>query len=506
MYGLDMKKEKIDSYTLSSVVDYNSRTSLANNDQIKAQANGSVDSITSITQKEYDPYEHRNVEHPNTYFGAVVHIIKGSLGTGILATPRAFKTAGLAVGGVGTILIGILCTYNIRLLVSASHIICVRTKTPSLDFAESVEAIFQNGPKPVRRWSRFARVFVEIALCLTYFLGIAVIAVFISESLTKLVSFFHPPAESWHNYFMLALYILLVFLCQIRELKHMVPFSFIANVTLVTAFVITLYYMAVKIQEVDISERHLATSIGNIPSYFSTVLFAMEGVGSIMPVENTMIESKFLGRMGVLNVAMGFVVTCHTFIGFCGYFAFGEDTHAAITQNLPSDKIPRNLDLTWMSFNIEPIRSSIYQAFYCRRGLAGISPAQIAQACICSSMFFTFMLNHYVPTDILWRHLRTRLAPQKHNVAQTILRTLTVTFAMSVAAAAGHNLDSLIDLVGAVFFSILGLLVPGVVDILINWNDWGFCSWKLYKNILMILISLFALVSGSFYAIRSFAK
>ncbi|XP_074038149.1 proton-coupled amino acid transporter-like protein pathetic isoform X2 [Leptinotarsa decemlineata] len=472
MYGLDMKKEKIDSYTLSSVVDYNSRTSLANNDQIKAQANGSVDSITSITQKEYDPYEHRNVEHPNTYFGAVVHIIKGSLGTGILATPRAFKTAGLAVGGVGTILIGILCTYNIRLLVSASHIICVRTKTPSLDFAESVEAIFQNGPKPVRRWSRFARVFVEIALCLTYFLGIAVIAVFISESLTKLVSFFHPPAESWHNYFMLALYILLVFLCQIRELKHMVPFSFIANVTLVTAFVITLYYMAVKIQEVDISERHLATSIGNIPSYFSTVLFAMEGVGSIMPVENTMIESKFLGRMGVLNVAMGFVVTCHTFIGFCGYFAFGEDTHAAITQNLPSDKIP----------------------------------AQIAQACICSSMFFTFMLNHYVPTDILWRHLRTRLAPQKHNVAQTILRTLTVTFAMSVAAAAGHNLDSLIDLVGAVFFSILGLLVPGVVDILINWNDWGFCSWKLYKNILMILISLFALVSGSFYAIRSFAK
>ncbi|KAG5861905.1 hypothetical protein JTB14_026256 [Gonioctena quinquepunctata] len=290
--------------------------------------------------------------------------------------------------------------------------------------------------------------------------------------MSELVSYYHPPAESWDIYFKLALLVLLVFFCQIRELKHMVPLSFIANATLVVAFGITLYYMAERIRKVDIRERNLATSISSMPSYFSTVLFAMEGIGSIMPVENTMVESKFLGSTGVLNAAMGFVVCCHTCIGFCGYYAFGEETNAAITQNLPSDEVP----------------------------------AQVVQACISASMFFTFMLNHYVPTDIVWRRLRPRIAPEKHNLAQIVLRTSTVTCTMAVAAAAGHNLDSLIDLVGAVFFSLLGLFVPAIADILINWGDWGACGWKLYKNIALIFLSMFALISGTFYAVSGFMK
>lgn len=52
------------------------------------------------------------------YVGALIHIVKGSLGIGILSVPRAFKTAGLLMGTLGTIFVGILCTYTIHLLVS----------------------------------------------------------------------------------------------------------------------------------------------------------------------------------------------------------------------------------------------------------------------------------------------------------------------------------------------------------------------------------------------------
>jgi amino acid permease len=48
----------------------------------------------------------------------LIHLLKGSLGTGILAMPNAFFKAGLVVGFVGTILIGSLCTYCIHVLVS----------------------------------------------------------------------------------------------------------------------------------------------------------------------------------------------------------------------------------------------------------------------------------------------------------------------------------------------------------------------------------------------------
>lgn len=50
----------------------------------------------------------------------LIHILKGSLGTGILAMPNAFKNSGLLVGSIGTILIGILCTYCFLILVSLS--------------------------------------------------------------------------------------------------------------------------------------------------------------------------------------------------------------------------------------------------------------------------------------------------------------------------------------------------------------------------------------------------
>jgi len=50
--------------------------------------------------------------------GALLHLIKSSLGSGILAMPNAFKNGGLIFGLVGTAAIGALCTHCIYLLVS----------------------------------------------------------------------------------------------------------------------------------------------------------------------------------------------------------------------------------------------------------------------------------------------------------------------------------------------------------------------------------------------------
>lgn len=46
------------------------------------------------------------------------HLLKASLGTGILAMPNAFHNAGYAVGMIGTLIVGFLCTYNVHMLVS----------------------------------------------------------------------------------------------------------------------------------------------------------------------------------------------------------------------------------------------------------------------------------------------------------------------------------------------------------------------------------------------------
>lgn len=48
----------------------------------------------------------------------LIHLLKCSLGTGILAMPEAFLNAGLLIGVIGTVIIGFLCTYCLHILVS----------------------------------------------------------------------------------------------------------------------------------------------------------------------------------------------------------------------------------------------------------------------------------------------------------------------------------------------------------------------------------------------------
>lgn len=62
----------------------------------------------------------------------------------------------------------------------------------------------------------------------------------------------------------------------------------------------------------------------------------MEGIGVVMPVENSMKKPHhFLGCPGVLNTAMFTVVGLYTAIGFLGYACYDNDVKASITLNLP---------------------------------------------------------------------------------------------------------------------------------------------------------------------------
>ncbi|KAF6201669.1 hypothetical protein GE061_004063, partial [Apolygus lucorum] len=72
----------------------------------KKNGGGSPTSLES--GEDYDPHIHRQLEHPTTNMETLIHLLKGSLGTGILAMPQAFFNAGLFVGAVCTIIIGII--------------------------------------------------------------------------------------------------------------------------------------------------------------------------------------------------------------------------------------------------------------------------------------------------------------------------------------------------------------------------------------------------------------
>ncbi|XP_068627821.1 proton-coupled amino acid transporter-like protein CG1139 [Battus philenor] len=442
---------------------FNSTANLTTNAQFQ-----STFSISSkdVNEKPYNPFEHRQLEHPNSTFGSTLHLLKACLGTGILAMPAAFKNSGLAGGVVGTLLAGLICTHTVHALVRASQELCVIAKKPSMGFAETCGAAFTHGPKPFRSWGSTVKVVIDYSMAITYFSVLCVYVVFIGSSFKEVLDVYLPDLQlSIQTYCALTL-VPLVIICQIRNLKYLVPFSAIANVLIVIVFAITLYYVFADLP--PISERETVSKISQWPLFLSTVIFAMEGIGVVMPVENEMARpQKFLGCPGVLNTAMIIVITLYGIVGFFGYVQYGNDVKGSVTLNLPQDEIM----------------------------------AQSAKLIMAIVIYFSYALQFYVPMEMINRLLQNRSSNKYENVIQISIRTVVVTLTVAIAAAF-PNLEMVISFVGAIFFSTLGLFIPAVIDTVFLWDrGLGRFNYVVFKNAIIAIISIIALVSGSYVSV-----
>lgn len=266
-----------------------------------------------------------------------MHLLKGSLGSGILAMPLAFANAGLGFGLFSTFLIGVICTYCIHILVKSAHELCKRTRVPSLGFAEVAEAAFLAGPEAYHKWSRCAKATINLFLVIDLLGCCCVYIGFVSKNVKQVVDYYTETDYDVRVY-MAALLPLLILINLIRNLKYLAPFSMLANVLIATGIGITFYYVFCDLPPV--SSRPQVVEIEKLPIFFGTAIFALEGIGVVMPLENNMkTPTHFTGCPGVLNTGMFFVVLLYSSVGFFGYLKYGSLTEPSITLNLPQDEL-----------------------------------------------------------------------------------------------------------------------------------------------------------------------
>lgn len=418
----------------------------------------------------YDPFEHRDKKDANSDIGSLAHMIKSSLGSGILAMPNAVKNGGLIFGGIGTIIIGIICSHCVHILVRSSHVLCKRTKTPQMTYAETAEAAFASGPLKLRGLSKFVKILVNTALCATYVGGACVYVVFIATSIQQVTEYW-TQMDINIRWYILSLLPAVVLLAQIRNLKYLVPFSVIANLCIVIGFSVTLWYIFTDLQPV--SSVKYFSSIEQLPKFFATVIFAIEGIGVVMPVENSMKKPQhFLGCPSVLNITMTIVVTLYGVMGIFGYLRYGEDTQPVITLSLDTSTVS----------------------------------GQMVKILIALAILFTYGLQFFVPLEIMCSALRPHYSHNFATIGESCFRILMALLTVIVALAI-PNLDAFISLVGAVFFSFLGIAIPAIVETISCWEGHlGFLYWRLIKNIILFVFSMLALVTGSYVAINDIIK
>lgn len=252
--------------------------------------------------------------------------------------PLAFANGGLWFSLAATFVVGIICTYCVHILVKCSHILCRRTQTPSLAFADVAETAFLAGPAGLHKWSRLARFIVNAFLVIDLLGCCCVYNVFVAKNVKQVVEHYsHADPLDLRIYILLLLGPLILF-NLIRNLKHLAPFSVIANILMGTGVAITIYYILNGLPSV--SERPAIAELHKLPMFFGTVIFALEGIGVVMSLENNMKSpSHFLGCPGVLNFGMAFVVSLYALIGFLGYLRYGDETAGSITLNLPLNEM-----------------------------------------------------------------------------------------------------------------------------------------------------------------------
>ncbi|XP_075228973.1 proton-coupled amino acid transporter-like protein acs isoform X2 [Lycorma delicatula] len=100
---------------------------------------------------DYEPSEHRELKHPTNYCETMIHYLKASIGTGILAMPTAFEKSGYVLGIIGTIILGLLALYSVTILVNVQYELCRRYKVPSMTYVQTAENSFKEGPECAKR-------------------------------------------------------------------------------------------------------------------------------------------------------------------------------------------------------------------------------------------------------------------------------------------------------------------------------------------------------------------
>ncbi|XP_018059705.1 PREDICTED: proton-coupled amino acid transporter-like protein CG1139 isoform X2 [Atta colombica] len=144
--------------------------------------------LSQIEDTDYDPHMHRNRPNPTSNFETLVHLLKGSLGTGILAMPNAFYNSGLVVGVIATVIIGALCTYCLHVLVKAQYKLCKRLKVPILSYPLSMKYALEKGPRCVKWFSPYAPGLVD-GFMIIYQLGICcVYIVFVASNIKQIIA------------------------------------------------------------------------------------------------------------------------------------------------------------------------------------------------------------------------------------------------------------------------------------------------------------------------------
>lgn len=421
-------------------------------------------------------YERMGEHTGTTFFQTLIHLLKGNIGTGLLGLPLAVKNAGLVLGPISLFVMGIIAVHCMRLLVKCSHHLSEKMNRPSLSYGEAMQYGLEN-VSWLRRHSHWGKRIVDVFLIITQLGFCCVYFVFLSDNVKQVVEAANAttfscqinhtnqtqvlvPSFDSRLYMLcfLPAFILLVFT---PNLKYLAPLSLVANLVMTASLVLIYFFSLTHITyPIDLPKVGRAK---DYPLFFGTAIFAFEGIGVVLPLENKMQRPQRFTL--VLYVGMGIVTFLYISLGTIGYMCFGEHIEGSITLNLPN---------CWMY--------------------------QVVKLLYSFGIFITFALQFYVPAEILIPPVVARVSERWETAVDLLMRTVLVIFTCALAVLI-PELDLVISLVGSVSSSFLALIFPPILQMAVFHSE-GLSPLSIGKNLVISVVGLVGFLAGTYIAIE----
>lgn len=421
-------------------------------------------------------YQRLGESQGTTWFQTLVHLLKGNIGTGLLGLPLAVKNAGLLMGPLSLLVMGMVAVHCMGLLVKCAHHLCGRLNKPFVDYGDAVMYGLESCSSPwLQNYARWGRYMVDFFLIITQLGFCSAYFVFLADNVRQVVGVANATSSDCHTnatlvlpqstmdvrLYMLLLLPFLVLLVFVRSLHVLAVLSTVANVSMLVSLVLIFQLLVQRIP--DPHALPLVASWRTYPLFFGQAIFAFEGIGVVLPLENKMKEPWRFPLL--LYVGMSLVTALYISLGCLGYLQFGPDVGTSITLNLPT---------CWL-----------YQA---------------VKLLYCLGIFFTFALQFYVPAQIIIPFFVARVPEGCELIVDLLVRSALVCLTCILAVLI-PRLDLVLALVGSVSSSALALIIPPLLEIA-TFSSEGLSPLTIAKDALISLLGFLGFVAGTYQALN----
>ncbi|KAK7199845.1 Transmembrane amino acid transporter protein [Novymonas esmeraldas] len=264
-----------------------------------------------------------NGHHYASLYGAAFHIFKGNVGAGVFLLPTYYQDSGYLLGAVIVALLGALMIDCAVSLLHVKHRIQraeVKTYPAVVGFV--LGDYFQ-------KFVQFALIFTQFGFCI----------MFLQYASSMFAALFD---KTWA-------YVAFVGISTVA----VTPMTFISNKMhllvyasmLAGAFVLAVLVGTTVVDFDNLARAGVAAGVQMaIPTsrlivFISGHMFSLEGIGVVLPVENSVAPEKRVQFGEVLRYTLVAIVSFYIFFGVLGYVAYGNGLRTSVVLALPANTV-----------------------------------------------------------------------------------------------------------------------------------------------------------------------